>query len=274
MLLGAPGRLMAQAGPGPMGPPPSDAQPESAPQPAAKPKPLPPPRATIAGAWKLNSDDSDNARDKIETAEGAGTDNTNPYPNRYPGGYPGSYPGGYPGQYPYPDNRPPQNTGPDIADNSKVAPLIQPPDSVTIDLVNAPAGAGSAVSATPNAGAPKPTHAPEVDLTDEDFNKLILVTDGRPLPKPADASRVEIAAHWDGDKLVSDEKSPLKGEMSRTFELSPDGRQLYETLHIDNGKKKPLVIRFVYDAVASDFQSDDSDPNRPTLHRGPDDSAP
>lgn len=244
-----------------MEPPPSDAQPGAAPQPVqpvAKPKPLPAPRTTIGGTWKLNTDDSDNARDKIETAEGSGRDNSNPYPN--------SYPGGYPGQYPYPNNRPPQNTGMDLAGNSKIAPLIQPPSSVTIDLVNSPAGGVSAGGAASSAGVPKSTGAPEVDVTDQDFNKLILYTDGRRLPKPADASRVEIAAHWDGNKLVSNEKSPLKGDMSRTFELSPDGRHLYETLHIDNGKKKPVEVRFVYDEASSDFQSD-SDPNRPVLRR-------
>ena len=37
--------------------------------------------------------------------------------------------------------------------------------------------------------------------------------------------------------------------MSRTFELSQDGRTLYETLDIDNGRSDiPLVIRYVYDA--------------------------
>lgn len=269
VLLGVPAHLTAQAGPGPMGPPPGDMQPEASSQPVqpvAKPKPLPPPRASIAGTWKLNTDDSDNARDRIETAEGSGRDNSDPYPNSYPGG---GYPGGYPGQYPYPTNRPPQNTGPDLAGNSKIAPLIQPPPSVTIDLVSAPVGGASAGGAVSSADVPKSTGASEVDVTDQDFNKLVLYTDGRRLPKPADASRVEIAAHWNGNKLVSDEKSPLKGDMSRTFELSPDGRQLYETLHIDNGKKKPVEVRFVYDETSSDFQSD-SDPNRPVLQRNSD----
>jgi len=36
--------------------------------------------------------------------------------------------------------------------------------------------------------------------------------------------------------------------MSRTFELSNDGRQLYETLHMTTGRiNSPLAIRFVYD---------------------------
>ncbi len=45
-----------------------------------------------------------------------------------------------------------------------------------------------------------------------------------------------------------DEKDPRGNKMSRTFELSSDGRQLYETLHMTTGRNNtPLVIRYVYD---------------------------
>ncbi len=57
--------------------------------------------------------------------------------------------------------------------------------------------------------------------------------------------------------------------MSRTFELSQDGRKFYETLHIDNGRSKtPIVIRYVYDATSSDATSSEpADPDRPVLKR-------
>ena len=116
---------------------------------------------------------------------------------------------------------------------------------------------------------------PEVDITDDQFRKLLLYTDGRQLQKPTDSRREEVAAHWEGSRLVSEEKSPLGGTMSRTFELSQDGRQLYETLHIDNGRARaPLIIRYVYDA-ATNFEaghSADSDPSRPTLKRHSDEA--
>jgi hypothetical protein len=36
--------------------------------------------------------------------------------------------------------------------------------------------------------------------------------------------------------------------MSRTFELSSDGRELYETLRMTTGRNNtPFVIRYVYD---------------------------
>src|ERR1700726_177756 len=80
-----------------------------------------------------------------------------------------------------------------------------------------------------------------------------------------------VSAHWNGSQLVSEEKSPLGGKMSRTFELSQDGRNLQETLHIDNGRSKtPLVIRYVYDVAGSDMQTGpESDPNRPVLSNSP-----
>src|SRR6267378_384540 len=47
---------------------------------------------------------------------------------------------------------------------------------------------------------------------------------------------------------VSDEKDPRGNKMSRTYELSSDGRQLYETLHMTSGRgNTSLVIRYVYD---------------------------
>ena len=60
----------------------------------------------------------------------------------------------------------------------------------------------------------------------------------------------EIAAHWDGSKLVTDEKASHNGKMSRTYEVSPDGKQLWETVHITDSKgNHPVTVRYVYDAV-------------------------
>jgi hypothetical protein len=285
----SPKRLNAHGAPGPLAPAQSQQQsPAQSPQPAAKPKQeQAPPRTTLAGAWKLNRDESDDPQQKVRAAEGPSSGTTGGYPGGgspgggypgggspgggYPGGgYPGGgYPGGgYPGGgYPgggYPGGGYPgggrrggypsggqQNTGQDIEDNPKMQPLIHPSSLLSIELKN-----------------------PEVDVTDYDLHKLSLYTDGRKLQKSKDNSDQEVAAHWAGSQLVSDEKSPLGGKMSRTFELSQDGRQLFETLHIDNGRSNtPLYIRYVYDVASSDTQSgQDSDPNRPVLKRNPDDS--
>jgi len=88
----------------------------------------------------------------------------------------------------------------------------------------------------------------EVDLVDDRDRKRAFMTDGRKLQKSKDENYQEIAAKWDGHRLVTDEKNPRGGKMSRTFELSYDGRQLYETLHMTTGRNNaPLVIRYAYD---------------------------
>jgi hypothetical protein len=88
----------------------------------------------------------------------------------------------------------------------------------------------------------------EVDMFDDQQHKRAFFTDGRKLQKSKDANYQEIAAHWDGNRLVTDEKSPHGGKMSRTYELSSDGTQLYETLHMAAGRSNtPVTIRYVYD---------------------------
>lgn len=175
----------------------------------------------------------------------------------YPGGgYPGGgYPGGYPrgGGYPgggYPRGGPGYG-GQDIENNPKIQPLLRPAGLLNVDMKDQ-----------------------EIDVTEDQYRKLMLYTDGRLIPKQTDENRLEISAHWDGSHLVSDEKSPLGGKMSRVYELSGDGRQLYETLHIDNGRSgTPITIKYVYDIPTSNAQvnPEDSDPDRPTLRRRPED---
>lgn len=90
----------------------------------------------------------------------------------------------------------------------------------------------------------------EVDSTDDHANRLVFYTDGRKIQKSKDDSLKQVSAHWNGGQLVTDEKGPRGRKMSRTLELSSDGRQLYETWHIENGRSgSVIVIRYVYDAV-------------------------
>ena len=94
---------------------------------------------------------------------------------------------------------------------------------------------------------------PEVDVTNDQSRKLVFYTDGRKIQKSKDDTAQEISARWDGNQLVSDEKSPRGGKMSRTFELSSDGLQLSETWRIESDRSNsPLVIRYVYDAATQD----------------------
>jgi hypothetical protein len=115
--------------------------------------------------------------------------------------------------------------------------------------------------------------AAEVDVTDEHFNKLVFYTDGRSMQKSTNPNYQEIAAHWNGNQLVSDEKGPQGGKMSRTFELSKDGRQVYETIKIEKPKSKgALNVRYVYDITDSNNSrgGHDADPDQPVMKRHPD----
>jgi hypothetical protein len=256
----APKCLNAQAPPGPITAPSQDPPPRlttRSSQSSRTNAPQVAPRTTLAGAWHFNRNDSDDPLQIVRTAEHR-TDNSNYPGGGYPGGgypgggYPGGgYPGGgYPSGSPFPrqggSNGGPRNNGGDIEDNPKMQPLLHPSTSLGFDLKDA-----------------------EVDVTDDHLNRLILYTDGRQLQKTTYNNREEVAGHWSGSELVSDEKSPLGGKMSRTFELSQDGRKFYETLHIDNGRSKsPIVIRYVYDATGSDAPvSEAPDPDRPVLKR-------
>jgi hypothetical protein len=250
MVALAPNHLMAQALPGPITPPP---QSQTAAARPATPKPKPPvieTRTTLDGAWNLNRDESDDPSTKVKPPKGNNGGNGGGYPGgRYPGG---GYPGG-PMGYPFPGAGGPYpgrgNPGPNQGYDQKTQDLVRRSSSLTIALKNA-----------------------EIDVTDDEYHKLALFTDGRQLQKPKDDSYLEIAAHWDGDKLITDEKSPQGAKMSRTFELSPNGRQLYETLHIEAVKKQPsLYVQYVYD-IPPPGPSHETDPDQPVMKRHSDSS--
>jgi hypothetical protein len=88
----------------------------------------------------------------------------------------------------------------------------------------------------------------EIDMFDDQERKSAFFTDGRKLQKTKDSTTQEIAAHWDSNRLVTDEKSPSGRKISRTYELSYDGMQLYETLRLTRGRSDTQTsIRYVYD---------------------------
>jgi hypothetical protein len=132
------------------------------------------------------------------------------------GGYPGSGHGGYGGR---------RGGGESDEQRQRMQNLLRPAKSLRFSMTGA-----------------------EVDVVDDQEFKLAFMTYGRKLQKSKDASYQEIAAKWDGNRLASDEKDPRGNKMSRTFELSSDGLQLYETLHMTFGRNNsPRVMRYVYD---------------------------
>jgi len=229
--LCASGSVRAQAPPGPL--PPSVPLPPPPKAPPAKKKPVVESRNTLAGYWTLNKDESDDPKAKIEASRRKKDDSdTDPGGNRRGGmGYP--YPGGPGGQGgpggPYGG----RGMGDDSSEkNAQLEEFARPAFSQTIEMKTG-----------------------EVDTTNEQDTKLAIFTDGRKLPKQKDYAPKQILAHWDGPKLVTDEKGPQGRTVSRTYELSFDGKQIYETWRIE-GKKSgtDIVIRYVYDAAIDEHR--------------------
>ena len=87
-------------------------------------------------------------------------------------------------------------------------------------------------------------------LSENGPNVMRVYTDGRKLQKSKGPDYEEIAAKWDGNKLVTDEVGAHKGKISRTFEVSSDGHQLIETVHVADSKgNHPVNVQYVYDAI-------------------------
>jgi hypothetical protein len=220
LSLVLPAALYAQALAGPL----PAAPPQSAPTSAAKPQGQTPqqvPRTVILGAWKLNRDESDDPRKRTQDARGSNGGSGGGYGGRrggMGGGYPGGHHGGYGGR-----------GGESDQERQKMQELFTPANAITLSMTGA-----------------------EVDLMDDQNRKRAFITDGRKLQKSKDANYQEITAKWEGNRLATEEKDPRGNKMSRTFELSYDGMQLYETLHMTVGRNNaPVVIRYVYDPTAT-----------------------
>ena len=233
-LLGAaciatPGFLRAQTPPGPLPPaqpqtsPPTQTK-EQAPQPSQK-------KESLSGSWKLNREESDDPRKKMQEARGGngGGGGRGPSGGGRPtgGGIPFPFPGGGSRRGPYGGAGGGAGGGPGEGDRQQMQELFTPANSLTITQKDG-----------------------EVDLTDDQNRKRAFYTDGRKVQKSKDDSYREVAAHWEGNRLVSEDKGPRGGTLRRSFEVAPGGEQLYEKLQLTDPRSGSLVvIRYVYDSI-------------------------
>lgn len=218
-LLIACGLLCAQAPPGPLTPPPADPNAPAPPPPPKKPEVKP--RKSIMGEWKFNKDESDDGRAKLQQSRQ--TQNTNRgggggYGGPRVGvGWPGAG-GGYGGPHPQSD----------VSD--AMGDYVNPPREIKFSQ--------------------NFDNDPEVLLSDDREHRTTFVTDGRKLEKQKDPDNKQVSARWEEKKLITDEKGAHNGKVSRTFELSPDGKQLFETVHVTDSKgNHPVNVQYVYDAT-------------------------
>jgi hypothetical protein len=219
------GTLAAQAPPGPIAPVPST---RSSSEPPPPPRVKIVPRTNILGAWKLNRDESDdpkarsNQRKVNDPNQGHGG-NSGPRIG-FPGGGIGG-PGMGGGQH---GNNGPQKES--AEDRERYMELIDP--SIRLKLER------------------KGDKDPIVEMFGDQGRKTIFYTDGHKPDAPAGVGTDIVEAKWDSGKLVSTSPLPKKGTLMRTYEVSPDGLQLWEEVEMVVGKdKNPSRFRFVYDAV-------------------------
>ena len=226
-MLGS-GLAWPQAPPGPMTPPPNDSASAAAPPPAAPSKPEAKPRKNLLGAWKFNKDESDDGRARLRQQREA--DNTNSGNGGNTGGpRMGGWPGGPMGGGPGYGGQRRQPLGSDD-ESDRMGDVVNPPREINLSQ--------------------KFDKDPEVLLTDDREHRTSFFTDGRKLEKQKDTSYQEVTARWDGNNLVTDEKGAHGGKLSRTYELSSDGKQLIETVHLSDSKgNHPVSVRYVYDAT-------------------------
>ena len=191
-----------------------------------------PPRKDILGAWRLNRDESDDP--KTRSNQRKVNDNSGNH-----GGYGGprvGFPGGGIGG-PGTGTGGPRNTGSSQkdtdADRERYLELIDPSVRLRMERKNAT--------------------DPIVTMSGDQGRKTIFYTDGKKPDAPAGVGTDVVEAKWDGAKLVSESPLPKKGSLKRTYELSPDGLQLWEEVEMVIGKdKNPSRFRFVYDAAANE----------------------
>ena len=213
--------LHAQAPPGPIQPDPS-ARPSTVPPPPAVKRIEP--RKNILGAWKLNKDESDDPRQKANQRKSSNSTGN-------PGGSGGprvGWPGGGMGGGHHGNGGSQNGT---TEDRQRHSQLLDP--SIRLEL------------------ARKNDKDPIVEMMGDQGRKTLFYTDGHKPDAPAGVGTEVVEARWDGAKLVSDSTLPKSGSLRRTYEVSPDGLQLWEEVEMVSGKDKyPSKFRFVYDAVA------------------------
>jgi len=223
---------------GPITPHPS-AEPQQAPPDSAAPVVDRDAKGTLAGRWSLNRDQSDDPRQKLEQASssgGGGGWGQGPAGGGGGGGWGGlggpwggmgGGRGGNGGGWNRGGRQFPDDGGIDMSDFSQLT-IEQSDSSAKVT------GATGRVLAQYSANNGS-------DKKSQDAAK-----------KPKDDPNTPLAAHWQGDELVTTVNGPRGTKTTRTYELAPNGKQLYVTTRLDNPRlNQPVNIRFVYDLARS-----------------------
>jgi hypothetical protein len=268
LLLGTTGAGAQQAGPLPAATP-SDAPP--APPRASAPT-LIGGKPNLSGTWALNKDESDDPRQAMQEAAGSNRGNGGnggngngggprigmggggggPWGGRNGGGGNGSNGGGRRG------GQGGENAMNDLSQltiaQTATSAIVTGDSGHILAQYSADSPSGSAPtmkdstpgsSSTSNSSASSSTSSqPAAGGTQSSSNSDSSSGNSSASPPPV--------AQWQGSQLVAVQQGRRQGSTTRTFELSPDGKQLYVTTKIDNPRfNSPVTFRLVYDPAQS-----------------------
>ncbi len=190
----------------------------------------------LAGNWTLNKDQSDDPREKMREAmanSGNGSGGGRGGGGGMGGG--GGYGGGRGGQ----GGGRGRGQGDMFADFSQLA-IVQTPTSAKIT------GSSGRVLAIFDSSASSGSSDSSNAANSSDSS------DSESAGRGGSRKCAPAAASWQGTQLVAVTQGRRGGSTTRTYELSPDGNQLYVTTKMDNPRlQQPVTFRFVYDAASA-----------------------
>jgi len=216
------GSAHAQAAPGPITPPPGAAPEAPPPNAPGRVAPRIGGKPRLAGEWKLNRSDSDDPRQKLQQASsnsrnrgGWGVPGGSGGPGGPGGGQGGPMGGGRGGRG--------QGSNGQDDSNAMLSDLSYLTVSQTEKSVKVVSDSGHLLAQYP--------------LPDQGSSKS----------NDSQSSKTD-SAEWQGDALVIVSPGRNGGKISRTFESSSDGSQLYMTTRMEGGRlNQPVTFRLVYD---------------------------
>lgn len=167
-------------------------------------------KPNISGTWTVNKDQSDNPQQKMQEAGGSGS-----------GGMGGGMRGGM--------GRRNRGSGGMMSQLSQLT-IVQTESSVKVTNEG-----GRVVAAYSSSNSNNALNGDQSNGGDS---------------TGAESRAARTAAQWQGDSLVVQTQDRRGGTTTRTFELSPDGKQLCMITKIDSPRfQRPVTIRFVYDPM-------------------------
>ena len=175
----------------------------------------------LAGSWKLNQDQSDNPREKMREAMGnAGQEGQ--------GGGPGGGNRGGRGC----------GRGGNVFQNQSQLIIEQTSQSVKVS------GASGDLIAQTSANSNTNNQGNSAQSSNSDQSNGQRFRGRRRGPQ---------IAQWKDNQLAVGNSGPIGGKTTRTYSLSPDGKQLYVNTEMQNPRfDQPVTFRLVYDSVKSE----------------------